>query len=189
MVTGLVRFSFVQVFEAKAMEDGAEPKYSVQILIPKSDKAQIELIMAEIEKAKALGVKSGKLTAGQAKSPNFKIPLRDGDQHYEENPSGAREHCKGHMFFNASSNVKFPPGVVNAQRQVIMDKDELYSGCYGHAAVNFYAFAGKSVGIAAGLNHVMKKKDGDRLDGRTSADEAFADIPVDESDETPGTLE
>ena len=38
VVTGLVRFSYVHIFEPSAMDDSSDEKYSVCIIIPKSDK-------------------------------------------------------------------------------------------------------------------------------------------------------
>ncbi len=59
----------------------------------------------------------------------------------------------------------------------------MYSGCYCYVSINFYAFAVEgNKGIAAGLNNIMKIKDGDRLSGGASADEDFGDIEPEEED-------
>ena len=167
VITGLVRFSYAQVFTPKAMNDGDEPKYSVSILIPKTDTVTLEKINKAIEAAKAAGMakigKNGKIPAG------IKLPLRDGDTEREDDPTYA-----GHYFLNASS--KKAPGIVAKDRQAILDSDEFYSGCYGRASINFYAFnSNGNKGIAVGLNNLQKLKDGERLAGGATAEEDFDD--------------
>ena len=167
VITGLVRFSFCQVFTPKAMNEGEEPKYSVSILIPKTDTTTIDKINKAIEAAKVAGMakigKNGKIPAG------IKLPLRDGDTEREDNPEYA-----GHYFLNASSLRQ--PGIIGKDRQAILDSDEFYSGCYGRASINFYAFnVNGNKGIAVGLNNLQKLKDGERLAGGASAEEDFAD--------------
>jgi len=169
VTTGKVRFSYLQVFQAKAMEEGETPKYSTAILVNKKDKATIEKIDAAIEGAKQAGKTSkwgGKIP------PSLKIPWRDGD---EEKPDD--EAYKGHLFFNASSVRK--PIVLGPDKRPLEDESELYSGAYGRAVLNFYPFAGKSKGVAVGLESIMKLEDGESLGGGTvtlqDAIDAFSD--------------
>lgn len=168
VVTGKVRFTFVNIFEPKAMNEGDQPKYSVCILIPKSDTATIEKINKAVECAKQAGKakladKSGKIPA------SVKSPLRDGDVEREDDPS-----FEGCYFINAKSSYK--PGVVGRDLQDILDRDEVYSGCYGRVSLNFYAYAmSGSKGVAAGLNNLQKLEDGERLAGAASAASDFAE--------------
>lgn len=183
------RFSFVNVFEAKPDLSG-RMKYSCQLIIPKAgvilgQKAEdvIANIRKAIDEAKAKAIDKGKLSKQVASSSKFKLPLRDGDEAYAENP--ANSAVRGCYFINASNTV--PPGVVGPQLQPLMSTDEFYSGCFGYADVQFFGFnqAGNA-GIGTSLQNVMKKTDGDRLDGRQSAEEAFAGLG---SDETTGSEE
>ena len=75
-------------------------------------------------------------------------------------------------FLNASTKQK--PGVVDAQLNPILDPTEVYSGCYGRASINFFAYntAGNK-GIGCGLNHIQKLEDGDYLGGRTRPEDDF----------------
>lgn len=194
-VYGPVRFSFMNVFTPKADLSG-RMKYSCQCLIPKTDKKLIAQIEADIKQAVLKGVEKGKFkSAAISKSPNFKDPLRDGDQYFEEAPGPAREACRGHMFFNASQTAEgnAPPVKVDAYNQPIMNPEDLYSGCWGMVNGNFYAFsANGSNGVAFGLNGIMKKRDDDRLDGRENAMEAFgqyADLPDEAGGEVAGGSE
>lgn len=173
LTIGPVRLSYVNVFEAKSMEEGQPAKYSLSAIIPKSDKATIKRVNAAIEAAKELGKENkweGKLP------PNLKLPLRDGDV---DRPDDAPYEKA--MFLNCNSPQR--PGVVDAARNAITDKEEVYSGCYGYVNITFYPFkAAGSKGVAVGLNHVMKTKDGERLSGRVSIDDAFEGIEISEED-------
>lgn len=158
-----VRFSYVQVFEPKAAQEGAQPKYSVSLIIPKSNKAEVDKIKKAIDQA----IEEGKSKWGNKIPKNLKTPLRDGDE--EREGRAEYENC---FFINASSFNR--PGVVDSALNPIIDKDEFYSGCYGRASVNFYAFdRNGNRGTAAGLNNLQKQKDGENLSGGASAAEDF----------------
>lgn len=168
---GEVRFSYVHVFEPSVNVSTGEPgKYSVCVLVPKEDKATLRMIDDAVKAATEKG-KSSKF--GGKVPPKLATPLHDGD---EERPDD--ENFEGMMYFNASSKNR--PGVRILEGGRIsepMEDSEFYSGCWGAVDVNFYPyeFAGKK-GIAAGLNNVIKTKDGDRLAGGPSADQSFADM-------------
>ena len=164
MVTGKVRFSYASVFKPRAFAAGDPEKYSVTLLIPKDDVETITMIKSCIQAAIDEGRGKLMLKAGQKPPATFKIPLRDGD---EEKPDNAEyENC---MFINTSSGRA--PGVVKKEngKAVSIAEEEFYSGCYGAASINFYAFNVKSKGIACGLNNIMKTEDGDRLSGGGSS--------------------
>ncbi len=173
VITGLVRFSYAKVWNPEAMEEGGDKKYSVAILIPKSDSKTIDLLRKAIDVAK----EQGKSKWGGKIPPKLKLPLRDGD---EERPDD--DAYAGHYFLNATGKTK--PGIVDKNRQPIMDQDEFYSGCYGHASINFYPFDTKgNKGVACGLNNLMKIKDGESLSGRVSAENDFAEFTPAEADD------
>lgn len=167
VITGKVRFSYANVFEPKAISEDQEKKYSVSLIIPKSDTRTID----KIKKAVQAALEEGKSSKFGGKIPaKYKNPLRDGD---EERPDD--ENYADSYFVNANANKK--PGVVDENRDEIIDKDEFYSGCYGRASINLYAFnVNGNKGIAAGLNGVQKLEDGERLGGGVfNADEDFGD--------------
>ena len=172
------------------MGENQAPKYSVQCLIDKKDTDLIAKVKAAIAAAVKTGINKGIFTEAQSKSKNFKLALRDGDEDYEESPGAARVTCKGHFFVNAAAQADRQPAIVDSRAKPIMVRDDFYSGCYGYADINFYPFNKKGgMGIAAGLNSVLKKKDGERLDGRISAEAAFADVmDQDEEGEADGQL-
>lgn len=175
VITGKVRLSYAHLFKAVSLSDDQEPKYSVCLLIPKSDKDTLKKINAAIEAAKQQGVSlwGGKIP------PNLKTPLRDGDEERPDQPE-----YEGVYFINASS--KTAPGVVDKNVQPILDSTEVYSGCYARVSINFYPFnkAGNK-GVACGLNNVQKIADGDYLGGRSRAEDDFDPIYDDEDDIDP----
>lgn len=169
VVVGPARFSYLHVWEPVAIGEGAEKKYSVSLIIPKSDAKSVGLVKAAIQNALNAGIGS---KFGGKKPAAYKNPLRDGDA---ERPDD--EAYKGCYFVNANCRTK--PGIVDARRQPITDQDELYSGCYGYASITFYAFnTNGNKGITCGLNNLMKTKDGEPLGGRSTAEADFADIDV-----------
>ena len=167
VVTGKVRFCYVNVFEPTAMNEGDTPKYNICVLISKDDTKTLDKITKAIEAAKQAGKaklanKNGQLPADAA----LKLPLLDGDVERPDDP--AFENC---FFINANSNRK--PSIVDRDLNPIMEKEEFYSGCYGRASINFYAFNVSSKGIAAGLNNLQKLEDGEMLAGGSTAEEDF----------------
>lgn len=175
VITGVnTRWSYANVWEAKAME-GSKPKFSVSLIIPKSDTVTVGKIKTAIEEAYREGQSKLK---GNAKSvpalSTLRTPLRDGDLERPDDPAYANAY-----FVNANSATA--PGVVDANRNEIMDKSEVYSGCYGRASINFYAFnANDNRGIACGLNNLQKIRDGEPLGGRASAESDFATVEDEE---------
>ena len=178
MVITNIRFSYLNAFKAVPNPSG-DMKFSASILIPKDSK-QLPDIKAAINKAVQAGVDKNKFTEAQAKS-GLRIPLRDGDKEYESEERGPE--YKGCFFINSSSDNR--PGVVNASLEPIIDSDDFYSGCYGHADINFFPYntAGNK-GVGVGLNNLLKIKDGERLDGRMKAEDAFANY-AEESNDPP----
>lgn len=162
VTTGKVRLSYAHLFEPHAIE-GNDPKYSVSIIIPKSDVETLKAIKEATEQAK----KDGASKFGGKVPANIKTPLRDGDVDREGDEAYA-----GCYFLNANSKNK--PGVVDINVQPVMDATEVYSGCYGRLTLNFYAYnANGNKGIAAGLGNVQKLADGEPLGGFTRAEDDF----------------
>lgn len=168
VVTGLVRFSYVNIFRSRSFGEGQDAKYSICLLIPKKDKETLKKIVAAIQEATDEGISSkwgGKLPK------NLKSPLRDGD---DERADEAPEY-EGMYFINANSSQK--PGIVDKDLNEILDPDEVYSGCWGRASINFFAYDSiGNKGIGAGLNNIQKVKDGEHLGAaRASAEDDFGD--------------
>ena len=169
VITGVnTRWSYVNAWEPKSINGGA-PKYSISLIIPKSDTKTIEKIQAAIQAAYEEG--QGKLKGNGKSVPALsvlKTPLRDGDAERPDDEAYADSY-----FINANSSSA--PGIVDADRQPIIDRSEVYSGVYGRASINFYAFnSNGNKGIACGLNNLQKIKDGEPLGSKSSAEDDFA---------------
>ena len=170
VITGVnTRWSYANVWQAKSI-NGGTPKYSVSLIIPKSDTTTVNKIKAAIQAAYEEG--ESKLKGNGRTVPPLsalKTPLRDGDL---ERPDD--ETYKDAYFVNANSSTA--PGIVDADRQPIIDTSEVYSGVYGRASINFYAFnSNGNKGIACGLNNLQKIRDGEPLGGKTRAEDDFAE--------------
>ena len=170
VITGpKIRWSYANVWEPKSINGGA-PKYSVSLIIPKSDTKTVEALEKAIQAAFDEG--QSKLKGSSKSVPALsaiKTPLRDGDL---ERPDD--EAYKDSYFINANSATA--PGIVDAARQPILERSEVYSGVYGRASINFYAFnSNGNRGIACGLNNLQKIADGEPLGGKTRAEDDFAD--------------
>ena len=166
VVTGKVRFSFVNVFEAKASQDGGDPKYSVTLLIPKSDTVTLQKIKTAMAEARDnFCQKNG----ANALPPKPNHTLHDGDG---QRPSGEDfgPECKGCYVITVSSKQK--PVIVDAFRNEITDPGEVYSGCYGRASINFYGYSKSgNKGLSAGLLSIQKLHDGEPFGTVGSADD------------------
>ena len=175
VITGVnTRWSYANVWDPKSI-DGGKPKFSVSLIIQKDDTATVDKIKAAIQAAYEEG--QSKLKGNGKSVPpltSIKNPLRDGDI---EKPDD--EAYAGCYFVNANSSTA--PGVVDADRQPIIERSEVYSGVYGRASINFYAFnVNGNKGIACGLNNLQKIRDGEPLGGKASAESDFA---TDEDDD------
>ncbi|MEH6869342.1 DUF2815 family protein [Bacillus safensis] len=162
VVTGEARLSYVNLLSPRARHDGGEEKYSVTLLIPKTDVNTKQRLDAAIEAAKLQG-KEKKWNG--VVPPMVAIPIYDGDgvKPSDGLPFGAE--CKGHWVLSASSKVDQPPKIVDINLNPIVDPTEVYSGMYGRVAVNFapYAAQGKK-GIGCYLStNVQKTRDGEPL--------------------------
>ena len=170
--------SYLNVNEPKTPLGGGTPKYSVSLIIPKSDTATVEKIRAAIRAAYEEG--QGKLRGSGKTVPaleSLKTPLRDGDKDRKGDEAYASS-----WFVNANSTPK--PGVVDADRNPILDSSELYSGIIGRASINFYAFnSNGNRGIACGLNNIQKLADGTPLGGHSRAEDDFADLDDDDDED------
>lgn len=169
VITGpQTRWSYCNAWDPKSI-NGGTPKYSVSLIIPKSDTKTVALIKAAIEVAYKEG--ESKLKGNGKTVPALsvlKTPLRDGDVERPDDPTYANAY-----FINANSATA--PGIVDANCNPILDRSEVYSGVYGRASINLYAFnSNGNRGIACGLNNLQKISDGEPLGGKSRAEDDFS---------------
>lgn len=165
VITGKnTRLSYFHGWEPTSINGGPE-RYSVSVLIPKDDKETVKAINDAIDAAIEEGI--AKFGSKKPNKAAIKLPLRDGDTERED------EAYAGHWFINANS--KTAPQIVDKAVKPILDRDEVYSGCYARVSLNFYAFnSNGNKGIACGLGNIQKIRDGESLGGRSSATDDFS---------------
>ena len=171
VITGVnTRLSYFHGWEPVSINGGAE-KYSVSVLIPKEDKETVTAINAAIDAAIEEGV--SRFGGKKPNKASLKLPLRDGDVERDD------EAYKGHFFINANS--KTAPQIVDRAVRPILDREEVYSGCYARVSLNFYAFnSNGNRGVACGLGNIQKVRDGEPLGGRATAADDFKTLEDDD---------
>ena len=179
VITGKCRASFVHIFEPKSV-NGSDPKYSMSLIIPKSDTKTLRAIRAAVDEA----IENGITNKWGGKRPGkLSLPLHDGDEERDEDLAYADA-----FYINATSFEK--PGVVDNKKGrdgkpiPITDPLQVYSGCYVRASINFYPFnVNGNKGVAAGLNNVQFWCDGEPLNGRVRVEVEFDALDVEDDDE------
>lgn len=167
VMTPKFRVAFASVFNARSQEneDGTEskPKYSLVMIFDEDE---------DLAKMTKLAKQAAKDKWGDKIPRSARVnPFRDGGEKEDEGIEGFEE---GMQF--ATASTFFRPGIVDKDREAIIDQDEFYSGCYARATVTAYAYEVKgNKGCSFGLMNIQKLKDGDQLSGRTSAEDDFGD--------------
>ena len=171
VITGVnTRLSYFHGWEPTSINNGPE-RYSVSVLIPKSDTETVKAINEAIDAAIEEGV--AKFGGKKPNKAAIKLHLRDGNTERDD------EAYKGHYFSNANRTT--PPQVVDKYVKPILDRNEEYSGCYARVSLNFYAFnSNGNKGVACGLGNIQKIRDGESLGGRSSATDDFSTVADDD---------
>lgn len=174
VVTGEVRLSYVNLLEPRSYNDGQEPKYSVMMLIPKSDRKTVTRIKSAQDAAIADGVSR---RWGGKRPSNLRLPMKDGDSGDFDGPE-----YEGHYVLRASSKRK--PGLVDAALDPVVDEGRVYSGCYGRVSFDLYPYSvtGNN-GISAGLDNVQITRDGEPLGSYTRPEDDFGVFESDGADD------
>lgn len=173
VVFGPCRLSYTHVFNKYAPDGNADDgKYMTNVLIPKNETETLAAIQKAIEAAKCAGIVS---KWGGKEPKKLDMPLRDGDEKDDDVYSGRH-------YVNAKSSTR--PGIIDRNHAPIVDEEEMYSGVWAIVSVTFYPYdVNGNRGVACGLNNLMKFKDDEKLGGRTSADNDFADLDMEDDED------
>lgn len=176
VLTGPVRLSYANIWEPRPPMNGGKPVYSASLIISKDDDKTLRAIKTKI-KAMMTNPKVIEKVGGSANihSKRLRIPLRDGDADRPEDEAYANSY-----FINVKSKETNPPKIFDRRRNEIIDKAEVYSGCYVRAIIQFYGYnRSGNIGIGAGLIAIQKWKDGEALGGvsvsASDFDDGFSD--------------
>jgi len=159
--------SFPSVFVKTAAPGSTKEKWSTVFLIPKStDITPIKELLK-----RAIHAKHPNGLPKNADGSAFVSPIKDGNEK-------SYDGYKDHWFFTASTTNR-APGVVDSEKQAIMEQSEIYAGCHAILSINAYCweYMGK-YGVSIGLQHVLKIKDGTPLSGGSSAEADFANLEL-----------
>ena len=168
LITPQFRVVYADVFRPREnkKEDGTTVmEYNIMAAFPPgTDFAQMNaMIAAAAEK---------KYGADKTKWPKpMRNPIRANEEKEKEGklPDGLE---KGGFFCNFKSKNR--PGLVDQNRQPIIDETGFYRGCYARAQIDAFAYEVKgNKGVSFGLQNVQKMADGDPLSGRQKAEDAF----------------
>ena len=131
VITGVnTRWSYANVWDPKSI-NGAAPKYSVSLIIPKSDTVTVNKIKAAIQAAYEEGESKLKGTAKVCPALDvIKTPLRDGDK---ERPGD--EAYKDSYFINANSATA--PGKYHHNQSSILN-EEAYHTFHCHRPLDLW---------------------------------------------------
>lgn len=171
VLTGEVRLSYAHLSEpyANPNQAGAEPKYSVTLLIPKADTAT----KADIDASMKAAYEAAVVNDWKGARPQLRNALiYDGDGLRNDGSKFGSE-CAGHWVITASSKIK--PQVVDVSNiNCELAPQDIYSGMYARVTINFFAFnRNGNKGIGCGLGNVLKMRDGEPLSGGASAASDF----------------
>lgn len=171
---GPVRLSYAHIFETHEDLNGNQ-KYSASFIIPKKQAKTVEKIETALKSMledKETVNKLGGKTKGAV------LPLRDGDTDRSEDPA-----YRDSFFINANANPDRPPVIYTRDREEVMDKSEVYSGCWVQAVLNFYPYnKGVKRGIGVGLGGIRKLRDDTPLGGASVSSGDFGDEDLDDED-------
>lgn len=173
VLTGECRLSYCNLNAPRAAQQGGEAKYSVTLLIPKTDTATKADIDAAINAAANDAMT--KLWNG-VRPPQLKVPIYDGDGVRPNSGVPFGDECKGHWVMTAGTKNK--PQVVGIDNiNCELAPSDVYSGMYGRVTINFYGYSNSgNRGVGCGLGNVLKTRDGEPLAGGASAAADFAGI-------------
>jgi hypothetical protein len=171
VTTGTARLSFPFLFQKSKNPDGTEGKYRCTLLIPKKDKQTI----AALEKIATDAVKSFERWDEKQQKPM----LAKVRELFKNGDDSEYDGYAGHIAVNVSNTRK--PTVVGPDLQPIMDREDVYAGCYVRAAVTAFAYDNIQKGVAFSLQGIQKVKDGEPFGSKFKAEEAFD--AVDEEEE------
>jgi hypothetical protein len=172
-----VRLSFPNLFEAKAGDAGATPRYGAQFLIDGKDKANLDKVNAAIDAA--IKEKWPK----RANRKGLKVCLKDAGEKADKYDG----YEDGNWFLSANRSVKQGrPLVVDRKKTPVTEQDGVvYGGCYVNAGVSIYAMTHPTGGdqVNASLEAVQFVSDGEPFGSAKPTADALPDLPDEEAND------
>lgn len=168
-ITPKFRVSFPQVFKPKSFR-GQEAKYSVVMLFDKST----DLTPLETACDNAIIEMYGDV---DSVPKNFRRPFRKGSE---------REDTPGYentIFVTANSKTQ--PGLIDRDKQPILNEQDFYAGCYARAELIAFCYDQMgNTGVSFSLQNIQKWADGAKFSGKRDAEDVFDSIEDGEDEES-----
>lgn len=159
-ISPIGRVSYPSVFKPNVFE--GKENFQITLIFDKTaDLSEMEALIKDAVEKKW----------GKNPPKKLKLPIKNGDEKEQKEYEGKR-------YVTFKAQVSKPPQVVNADKSVITESSgTFYPGCYARCSYSVYSYdKGGNVGVGISLHNVQKVKDGDRLDGSTSADDDFDSV-------------
>ena len=166
------RYACAALFSGFTVKDG-RTVIKVPDAWPPKDQEKWKKLIAECNR---VSMKAFKKPMSELDRAVYKLPFHRGE---EKEYAG---YGPGVVYVTMSAkNIK--PTVVGRDLTTPLGPEEFYAGCFARASVTPFAFNNIGKGIALGLNHLQKLKDGERLDSFRSAEDDFGSDPAEFEDE------
>lgn len=169
VMTPKFRVSFPHLFEPQSYE-GGPAKYGLTMLFPKNVDLKDLKRAAHNAAVEAWGENKEKWPK------NRRMPFRDGDR---DKPD--MKGYPGNIFVTATS--KEQPGLVDKDRNAIIQESEFYAGCFARATLIAFVYGAQGgkkskmrPGVSFALQNVQKLGDGKKFSGRKEAEEEFDSV-------------
>ena len=162
LVTPEGRASYVNILTPRKNDLSGEDEYSMVLIFPSG---------ADLKPLRALAEATARAKWPNGLPAGLKNPVRKSDDLTEKKEG----YDSGTHFITVKCSAsRGRPGIVDADRNEVLDSQRVYSGMYARAEVTCYAFDKKgNKGVAFGLNHVQILRDGPPLGSRTRVEDAF----------------
>jgi hypothetical protein len=172
------RLSYPSLFEARPpLRPGGAAKFEATFLVPKGSGTWMEDPALADLRAAVVKARDEKWATKEARPKGLRYPFLDGDATDEEGDRKFGEECAGHWVVRSSSHRK--PEVVDAALKEVMNREDVYAGCYVKGYIDAYAYAGQeSKGVTFGLAAIQKRRDGEPFgsDARPAAASVFTAV-------------
>jgi hypothetical protein len=163
------RVSYAQgLFKARASEDGGKEKFGCTLIFKNEDRAALDKAVRD-----CIVGEWGDKGVDMAKNGLIKSPFLAGDGKEARNKTTGELHpgMGPEVFFIRPSSI-YEPAVRYRSANVQASPEEVYSGCFGFAVLNVFAWSNpkNGNGVSFGIQYFQKTGDGERLGGGGGVD-------------------
>lgn len=158
---------YPHVFEPQKPQDADIARYSVKLYLDKNT--------AEIVHQQATTLAQTHFKNNEFSTPAFSWPVAPASN---KESDAKIQRLADKYIINPKANIDYPPVVVDAARQLIMDRSQIYSGCIAAAGIRLFTYQKMgNNGVGVGLIALMKTNDGEVIeDAQPDVKALFANV-------------